>query len=373
MATKKYNRYWAYPETVQAVMPLLSDRGVVDELARLIEKGEGYHQGFFQKHDLSPEVYRVIERGNPPWMADMPDLLFDELEMARLQLEGEDRARISVFSRRAGRKYYHRVCSGSSELDWKAIIQYSTKRCMSKRDCQDLMLLLMDNSFVDSLSRYFFELEDFSSLIQGSSLSVQSSVWKGFEAIDSGQPPGEEIRELFTSRNVYSLSWDSGAPGPGAWCDGVSLIGGLYYVDLEPEVYGPFYRFEDALQNTEILSVTTATTDVDCSMLSERQITQWLRPFDLPYGFSLCINGTPWTWVPDGRWKRDRSGRLAERFSESGEGLWCSNVIRIRLVGDPCSSFSRSSSLVVHQVPRLCNPQWIKPSSELPRLILDWG
>ena len=93
---------------------------------------------------------------------------------------------------------------------------------------------------------------------------------------------------------VYSVFWDSGAPGPGAEYESVSKWRDSYAVCLSfDEPQGSYNSLVQALKATELNCVTEATVSIDSQELSSEQIAKMLRYIgDPPFG--LRINGEVW-------------------------------------------------------------------------------
>jgi hypothetical protein len=93
---------------------------------------------------------------------------------------------------------------------------------------------------------------------------------------------------------VYSLFWDSGAPGPGAEYESVFKWRDNYAVCLSfDEPQGPYNSLARAVKAAELNRVTEATVSIDSQELSSEQIAEMLRYFGEP-PFGLRINGEVW-------------------------------------------------------------------------------
>jgi hypothetical protein len=93
---------------------------------------------------------------------------------------------------------------------------------------------------------------------------------------------------------VYSLFWDSGAPGPGAEYESVFKWRDSYAVCLSfDEPQGPYSSLVQAVKAVELNRVTEATVSIDSHELTSQQIAKMLRyPGEPPFG--LRINGEIW-------------------------------------------------------------------------------
>jgi hypothetical protein len=93
---------------------------------------------------------------------------------------------------------------------------------------------------------------------------------------------------------VYSLFWDSGAPGPGAEYESVFKWRDSYAVCLSfDEPQGPYNSLMQAVKAAELNRVTEATVSIDSQEISSEQIAKMLRHLGKP-PFALRINGEIW-------------------------------------------------------------------------------
>ena len=102
--------------------------------------------------------------------------------------------------------------------------------------------------------------------------------------------------ELVTEGNpVYSIWWDSGAPGPGAGVEVIWEMGGSYYGILSSEDYpiGPFESMTDAMKATEMDLIMSGATEIDSSEMGDTELVAILRSENEP-GFEVTINGVEW-------------------------------------------------------------------------------
>lgn len=93
---------------------------------------------------------------------------------------------------------------------------------------------------------------------------------------------------------VFSVFWDSGAPGAGADYELIFRWRDSYAVCLSfDEPQGPYNSLGQAVKATELNRVTEATASIDSRELSSEQIAKMLRYIgDPPFG--LRINGAIW-------------------------------------------------------------------------------
>jgi hypothetical protein len=93
---------------------------------------------------------------------------------------------------------------------------------------------------------------------------------------------------------VFSVFWDSGAPGAGAEYESVFKWRDNYAVCLSfDEPQGPYSSLVEAVKAVELNRVTEATVSIDSQELSSEQIAKMLRYFGEP-PFGLRINGEIW-------------------------------------------------------------------------------
>ena len=72
--------------------------------------------------------------------------------------------------------------------------------------------------------------------------------------------------------------WDSGGPGAGAGEEQVYRLGEQYAVASEIEgPLGPFQSLHEAIEQTDVLSITDASESIDCDELSIAQILELLQ------------------------------------------------------------------------------------------------
>ncbi len=106
---------------------------------------------------------------------------------------------------------------------------------------------------------------------------------------------------------VYSLYWDSGAPGAGAGYESVYKWNGQYYLvlsdgDGEDE---PFDTLREAIDAGELTYVNSATQEITSTELSAAEIVAMLNNDESDPVERLTINGELWqrdaggTWAPE--------------------------------------------------------------------------
>lgn len=93
---------------------------------------------------------------------------------------------------------------------------------------------------------------------------------------------------------VYSVFWDSGAPGAGADYELIFKWRDSYAARLSfDEPQGPYNSLAQAVRAAELNRITSATVSIDSQELSPEQIAKMLRYVgELPFG--LRINGEIW-------------------------------------------------------------------------------
>jgi hypothetical protein len=104
---------------------------------------------------------------------------------------------------------------------------------------------------------------------------------------------------------VFSLDWDSGAPGAGAGTESVYEFAGKYFgLSSEGLWDGPYESLEDCWGR---IHVSGATTAISCWEWSEEEIIDRLEFFGAPAG--LNINGTDWPFEHLEREYERRTGK----------------------------------------------------------------
>ena len=87
--------------------------------------------------------------------------------------------------------------------------------------------------------------------------------------------------------------WDSGGPGAGGGIECVYCYDGRFAVaNSEFENEGPFGSLNEAIEQTDVLFITDASSRIECDTLSVTEILRLLK-IDVGSGTpSLDINGT---------------------------------------------------------------------------------
>ncbi len=90
-----------------------------------------------------------------------------------------------------------------------------------------------------------------------------------------GELNGDYIVELVSEwvyeegEKVFDLYWDSGGPGAGADNEIIYLWHDLYWLgDSTLGLCGPYESFEEALEENELLTITSATESIPCDEMS---------------------------------------------------------------------------------------------------------
>ncbi|CAN5658737.1 hypothetical protein BH23GEM5_BH23GEM5_14740 [soil metagenome] len=118
-------------------------------------------------------------------------------------------------------------------------------------------------------------------------------------------PTEDEYERLIEEEKpVYSVYWDSGAPGAGAnseqvyrWGDGYIVL----YSDGENETVYPTLRA--AIERTELYYVTEATQEISSSEMSSEEIATLLRTHD-ESRYRVLINGEAWQTEGSGGFRK---------------------------------------------------------------------
>jgi hypothetical protein len=103
---------------------------------------------------------------------------------------------------------------------------------------------------------------------------------------------------------VFSHDWDSGAPGVGAGSEQVYLWKGRFFIySLDCGKFGPFASLDEALQEQDLLMVTSATTSIQCTLLEANELAKRLECDE--DGYEIEINGESWVYrAADGGFTR---------------------------------------------------------------------
>jgi hypothetical protein len=109
---------------------------------------------------------------------------------------------------------------------------------------------------------------------------------------------------------VFSHDWDSGGPGAGAGSETVYRWRGKFAIGSEVyENPGPFGSLDEALEELgNLLTVTGATTDIWCSLLTAEELAKRLQPYDDDEGYAIMINDEPWAYRKGKGFKRIEDG-----------------------------------------------------------------
>jgi hypothetical protein len=104
---------------------------------------------------------------------------------------------------------------------------------------------------------------------------------------------------------VFTHDWDSGGLGAGAGSETVYCWKGQYAVDsLDNGPCGPYDALEDALDENDLLVVTSATTGITCPALSAKKLTEMLSCEE--DGYVIEINGQDWVYREGEGFRRKR-------------------------------------------------------------------
>jgi hypothetical protein len=135
-----------------------------------------------------------------------------------------------------------------------------------------------------------------------------ASVYSSESDTEKGEPECDDLidRIIDAGKVVFSHDWDSGGPGAGAGSDQVYHWKGKFVsCSLDFGNAGPFTSLDEALQEQDLLTVTGATTGIQCSMLSASEIAKRLHGDE--EGFEIEINGEAWVYRAEaGEFKRKR-------------------------------------------------------------------
>ena len=121
---------------------------------------------------------------------------------------------------------------------------------------------------------------------------------------DENDGPVDETVEAIIVQGdlVFSHDWDSGGPGAGAGSEEVYLWNGQFAsASLDFGNQGPFETLDEALEESELLSVSDATTKIKSSIYSDAEIAGRLK-CDID-GQEILINETKWTF-------REKTGKF---------------------------------------------------------------
>jgi len=115
---------------------------------------------------------------------------------------------------------------------------------------------------------------------------------------------GERISEQ--GERVFSLHWDSGAPGIGAGVDSIYKFKNQYWnYSFDNELFGPFDSLDEAMQRPDFLGITGATECIYCTELTAPEVACRLEIYDdIEPGHRVQINHEEWEVSSDGKLKR---------------------------------------------------------------------
>lgn len=122
----------------------------------------------------------------------------------------------------------------------------------------------------------------------------------------NGAIPDDSLREEIIDKGevVYSLFWDSGAPGPGAEYETIYRFQDKYYPILSYEEDTiPYETIEAALEASELTLITEATQEIETTEIAAAQLVQMLR-YEGDKNISIAINGENWLVSPDGKFQK---------------------------------------------------------------------
>jgi hypothetical protein len=114
----------------------------------------------------------------------------------------------------------------------------------------------------------------------------------------------EYDRLIGEERPVFSVRWDSGAPGAGADSEQVYRWGNGYIVlfsDGEDKTVYPALR--EAIKKTELNFVTEATQEIGSADMSSEEIAALLRTYE-EGNYRILINGEVWQCADSSRFRR---------------------------------------------------------------------
>src|SRR5262245_12894913 len=115
--------------------------------------------------------------------------------------------------------------------------------------------------------------------------------------IKENRPESDELIEQIIAEGkvVFSHNWDSGGPGAGAGCERVYHRKGKFVIcSLDFGTAGPFASLDEALQEQNLLTVTGATTSIDCLMVASTELATRLECEE--DGYQIEINGELWVY-----------------------------------------------------------------------------
>jgi hypothetical protein len=117
----------------------------------------------------------------------------------------------------------------------------------------------------------------------------------------------EYDRLIGEEKPVFSIHWDSGAPGAGADSEHVYRWGDGYIVLFsggEDETVYPTLR--DAIEESGMNLVTGATQEITSSQLRSEEIAALLQTDEEEESYRIVINGESWQAKGSGEFRRAR-------------------------------------------------------------------
>jgi hypothetical protein len=113
----------------------------------------------------------------------------------------------------------------------------------------------------------------------------------------------ERIEE--DGRVAFSLSWDSDNPGMGADAEVVyEFEGRFYYLSNSVGSYGPYESLDAALDEHELIRISSATREIECDSMPAEQILARSRiDDDVRAGSVVRVKGQDWIRQGTGRFE----------------------------------------------------------------------
>jgi hypothetical protein len=116
------------------------------------------------------------------------------------------------------------------------------------------------------------------------------------EAPNALEAEGDPVRKIIDEGElVFSYEWDSGGPGAGACTDEIYELNNQYAISSwDPGDAGPFATLDEALQEYDLLLVTSATISIDCPVMSDEDLARILVCDEDE--LKVQINGENWEY-----------------------------------------------------------------------------
>ena len=117
------------------------------------------------------------------------------------------------------------------------------------------------------------------------------------DEFEEGEDHLDEVIE--NGELVFFHSWDSGGPGAGAGSERIYRLKSEYVFASEDfGNSGPFKSLEDALSVIDLFFVNSATTEIESSEMTERELLDRIHiEFEDPdYEISFLLNGRPYRY-----------------------------------------------------------------------------